>query len=909
MYKNIFLNNLDKFKLKINTKEPAIKWKNSKNYFKYFNFKKGNVGIPCGKNNNLIVLDIDLKDEGIEEFNKYIELHGNPNTLIVKTPNDGFHYYFTYNNSSETAKYLIENSLTNSTKYRGKGIDIRTTGGYIVAPNSSIDNKNYLIINDIEPIEMSETLILWLLVDRENCVKKKTNKVIKTKNIICKNKYIYDILDEQIVNILSKLDNSWYEEYDKWLLILTILKSLDKFEIFDNFSKKSKKYNYEVNLKLWNANNGCIDINYLILRINKEQKIKLPIINKCKSLPQLEIPSNIKQIKFNKKFLEIDDDIFNNNDTLIIKSDTGTGKTTYTSSQIKKYFNYIGEKYQFISIVNLINLCKQQSCTFKKNNLDIKSYKTDKVDYFEDNFIICINSLKKLDLMDDDFFIDKIIYIDEINSFLEGLTHNKNLDNYIKIIYEILIKLLKKAHKIIATDATILNNVFDFFKFRDVNKTIFIINEYKKYKGIKAIRVKNENLFLDKLNNDIKNNKYFLFGCDSCEIVTKLYLKFTKDYPEKTKNMILITSDSKFDIDDASEDFKNKWVFYSPSIITGVDFSIETKQNQYIYVKGDSISPSSIYQQSTRNRNIDKLYYYVDVKEHESKYESYEDVKENYKTLIEINHKINNICKQFNENEETYINENMFFNIFCYNEYIFDIYNTNKKMHYELILKTNGFILECEGDNMKIKLKTKKELEILYKSVDLVKEYLNDISDDKNNKDKYQDLIKNIQLFDLQTEEDIIKYKDFLNDKFKRNQFFNYIKLFNYDGLNIKENKNSYDIKNITTTNEKIKIIYKLYNDHTIKYLSLDEFDKIKNIKLTDDEFLYIKKLFRSEKEKPKNNNDLKYLIVGCIKNLIGNLGIIETIKNTDKDNKKITKFQINTNNEKKIKELKSKVS
>jgi len=185
--------------------------------------------------------------------------------------------------------------------------------------------------------------------------------------------------------------------------------------------------------------------------------------------------------------------------------------------------------------------------------------------------------------------------------------------------------------------------------------------------------------------------------------------------------------------------------------------------------------------------------------------------------------------------------------------------------------------LDCEGDDMKIKLKTKAELNALYKNIDIVEEYLNDISDDKNNKDKYQDLIKNIQLFDLQNNEDIIKYKDFLNDKFKRSQFFNYIKLFNYDGINIKENKNTYDVKNITNINGKIKIIYKLYSVHSIKYLSLDEFDKIKDVKLTDDEFMYIKKLFRSEKEKPKNNNDLKYLIVGCIKNLIGNLGIIET--------------------------------
>jgi predicted rRNA methylase YqxC with S4 and FtsJ domains len=71
-------------------------------------------------------------------------------------------------------------------------------------------------------------------------------------------------------------------------------------------------------------------------------------------------------------------------------------------------------------------------------------------------------------------------------------------------------------------------------------------------------------------------------------------------------------------------------------------------------------------------------------------------------------------------------------------------------------------------------------------------------------------------------------------------------------------------------------MIYKLYEDHNIKYLSLDDFDKIKDVKLTDDEFMYIKKLFRTVKEKPKKNTELKYLIIGCLNNLIGKLNIIK---------------------------------
>ena len=896
MYKNNFLNNLDKFKLIYNQKEPAVSWSNKRNYKKNITFTYNNVGFPCGLCNNLIIIDIDKKDEGIEEFDKYIKDFGKPETLIVKSANEGYHYYFTYKHSLQSASYLIENNLTNSTKYRGKGIDVRTNGGYIVAPNSSIYEKCYKIINDIEPIEIPETLLVWLLFEKNNIEvninNKKTNiskqhikKNNKNFNGITKNNFIYDISDEQIIEILNKLDYSWYDIYDKWLIVLTVLKSLNKFDIFDKFSKKSKKYDRENNLKMWNCNRACIDINYLIIKLNQEQKLNLPLIEKCKILPENIVLKNIKNVKFNKKHLEFDDDIFNNYDTLIIKSDTGTGKTTHTGKQLNSYFKYSGKKYQLISIVNLINLANQQLKSFKDNNIEITSYKDDNFDLIDGNFIICINSLKMLDIMDDDYFNDKIIYIDEITSFLEGLTHNDLLNKNIKTIYELLIKLLKRAHKIIVSDETIMDNVFEFLKFRSDDKKIFIVNEFNKYANIKAVRVKDENLFLNKINEHITNQKYFLFGCDSCEIITKIYLKCIKDFPDKAKNMILITSNSKFDIKNASLDFLNKWVFYSPSIMTGVDFSIETKQDHFIYIKGKSISPASIYQQTTRNRNIDTLFYYVNTHCTNSKYLSLEEVKNNYKKLIEINNNINNICKQFDEKEDTYINENMYFNLFCFNVYILDIYNTNKRFHYENILKNKGFILSCEGNIKKTNPKAQKIMNDLYDAQDIVNDYLTDTNISKNSNIKYKELIQGIKFFNLDTDESILKYKSILNDKFERTHFFNFVKLYNLKECELKTNNESYDIKNINSVNEKIKIIKKLYDDHKIKYLSLDEFEKVKQISITDNEFFYIKQIFRSEKEKPINGLQLKYLIMGALRNLISRLRIIECkeIKNKDR--------------------------
>ena len=63
-----------------------------------------------------------------------------------------------------------------------------------------------------------------------------------------------------------------------------------------------------------------------------------------------------------------------------------------------------------------------------------------------------------------------------------------------------------------------------------------------------------------------------------------LYNDCIKDVIEQDKDKFLfITSNSKIEIIDASKQFKNKFVFYSPSITTGIDFSIEDKQDVFIY--------------------------------------------------------------------------------------------------------------------------------------------------------------------------------------------------------------------------------------------------------------------------------------------------------------------------------------
>lgn len=899
-----------KFIIPKNKKTTYIKWSKSYNHIKDdIDTNKYNYGILTGEQNNLLVLDIDVKDEGIEEFNKYIKQFGDIKTFIQTTPSGGKHYFFNYKHSNPSVQHLINFSLTNSSKYRGKGLDIRSNGGYIVGSGSTINNIKYEIFNNVKPIEIPESLVLWLLENKNNFNVKNTNikKNKPTKNINI-NPYKFYITDDEIKNILDrlyKLDKSYCDNYNEWLIVLSVLKSLNKYEIFEEFSKKSpKKYHKERNLYFWNINEGVIDINYLIHIINNLDKTSKPIelVQKYKPFENILSIKEIKTLNINSENLKIDDKLFDNYDTIIFESAPGTGKTTHTIEQLKRYMGLHENKYRIITLVNLITLSKQQLEVFKKNKINISSYTDPNKDIENDNMVICLNSLAKvMNYLPDEYFKNVILYIDEINSFLEYLTTCTLLNNNIRHIYEILVRLIKHSHKVILSDAHINQNVFNFIKKRNNDTKLYVNNFYKKYKDIKAVNVKDENIFIDKINDDIKNNKYFLFGCDSCDTITKLYNDCLKKNPDKKNDMILITSESPFDITDANKQFKNKWVFYSPSIVTGVDFSIEVKQNHYIYVKGFTINPLGIYQQSTRNRNIDTLYYFFDTKQHECIYKSLDDVKKYYKIISNATDKINNVCRQFNDDDESYINENNFFDLYCFVEYQNDIYNTNKKVHYELILQHNGFILSTEGETKKITKEKQKELIDLVDNNNIVDEYINSDIKTRESDIKFRPLRDNINSFKLDNDEDIKTYKSILTNKFEKRDYLNFIKLIQNDETSTQNNahlnNSSYTIKELQTIENKINIIKKLYSTHNIDYLSLDKFDTIDKIKITDDEYdNVIKPIFRSTVDKPTNNEEFKKMIFRILKNLIGNLKIIENDNKTDSKNinKKINNYEWN---------------
>lgn len=969
MFNKNFTINYLKFKIPINSKVPTVQWKNEENYTKVIDIKKYNYGIPCGKINNLIVVDLDLEKEkdgeliqsGIEKFNEYIKQYGKFNTLTIKSRSGGIHYYFKYETENKQINKLIKQFKTTS-KFHNSSIDVRTNGGYIVGPGSKIYNKSYDIINNIEPIEMPENLALWLLAGKPKKIDKIKNekklKINKTKKTEYDHDFIYDITIEQATEIINKLPLEWTENRDKWLCVLTCLKNLNidgNKKLFVDFSKLStlKKHHTEEALKMneyqWENNHGTIDFNYLVLVVNKECKLNYPLFYKYKQI--ISKPLNFKNIvEVNCEKLKYDYKHFEENDIIIAKSTTGSGKTYNTADNCIKYLETNQDK-EIISIVYLQTLADQHIQSFHKDGKGIKlnDYRYCKKNELNENLVICLNSLLKLDFLTKEQIKNKIIYIDEFDSFNNYLTHNSQLDKHIKLIDNLLMKLIINAHKVIISDARIDENINNFLSIVDNKKIVFIDNKFKKYKGIKAIRFHDENEFISKIKEDIDNNNYFLFGCDSCskitnyfnevkpkndknkdnddddKIITDLFNKITSDYVDKSK-FLLITSKTSLKIKNANKEFKNKFVFFSPSIVTGLDFSINESQNQYLYINSLTINSQSLFQQSTRTRNLKNLLFYGNQRQNESIYDNLDDVKNKNKSLIETNYKIKNVCLNIDKNYNEEIVDNSFFNQWCFNEYKNDCYNTNKIAHFENILKNEGFKLEHIGKNKQLDKTiqksmakfSKEEEEINYNQ--FVNEYINEYK--ITNKNNVLDNEPNVVSFELNKNLLTTNYKNYLErlktlpltndelslDKFGKlimdeheyKSYFNILKLFKTNEYIITH------IDDLKKTSFENKIINNVYN----KIFLLRQFESLFNItpfdfnfnieqsnidKFTNDDFKLYAYVFRSEKKiKPNNVSSIRAFYTQMIKNIAG-INIIKSSQN-QKDGIRIRKYFLDDN-------------
>ena len=132
------------FPLAVNSKLPAIAGGKGHNdattdlnqIRAWWKDNEYNIGIACGSKSNLSVIDLDGKQgmNSAKQLSPFI-----PDTRLVQTPK-GTHIYLRHNVELKTTTNILDK------------IDIRSEGGYVVAPPSKVDGKEYKFKNPNAPI-------------------------------------------------------------------------------------------------------------------------------------------------------------------------------------------------------------------------------------------------------------------------------------------------------------------------------------------------------------------------------------------------------------------------------------------------------------------------------------------------------------------------------------------------------------------------------------------------------------------------------------------------------------------------------------------------------------------------------------------------------------------------------------
>ena len=779
-------------------------------------------------------------------------------------------------------------------------------------PNQTVDSgemlklfKHNIIRGDYEDFILNyfktEPTELKTITQQEKKKKSKKPKVEK--------KPITFISDKQLKSLLDQLDPSYVDDYSKWSIITNIFKGIDKYKLWDDWSKGSDRYNRFKNMNIWkNTKKIKFNVNFLInivgaTDIYKEYK---PLTNKkpdviynsnyvsnksfIKSLIQKEIKRTGETLTpeleqfLTRSIIETDPEILTEFDkinmfdysTVIIKSTTGTGKTTAIA-------NSIGNN-KIISIVSRISLGSQIISSFGECNILIKDYQTEKYKS-GDNYNVCINSLLKVEIDDDDLS-ETIIYIDEINSFVKHLMQLEGVD--IKRIFIHLLHLIKNCKLLILSDAVISDSVYELIKARDDN-IYFLENTFKKFKGVGAIRVLDEEFFKNKIEYRIKNDDYFLSAYDSKEIATKFYDDFISKYPQKIDSFLLITADHPFKITNASKQFLNKFVFYSPSITTAVDFSIDIPQDVFVYIKGNTIDPSESFQQATRTRNIKQLFYYIDRENGEEQYNDLENCSQQFLTFTKTADLLNNVSCYIDDFDEIKISNSTFTKLYIYIQYVKDIYNTNKLKHFQLILEQNEFDLSEVGEKKKLETGFLLSEASKEKELEELKKYI----DDPNN-EIYERFDKRVKVLNIPIESKYISiYSDLIVSQFKLDTFLDIIRFFKDERYLIKKvqiiKQKNYCVKWMSSIYNKI-LLYRQFESKynlDLEYNIKKPDELIEPFELPKDELDLYKKLFRFTFT-PKTKGDLFKLYICMIKHIAGN----EIIKT---ERKQVNKIRFNT--------------
>jgi hypothetical protein len=840
--------------------------------------------IATGYKNNIVVIDYDNKETTNKDF---LNMLFDADTLTISTPSGGYHFLFKYTD------LLKKNArgIFNNVDIRGnRGIifhGLREDGIYNISNNKPIkkikDNIINLLTNNINGSH----------IDKPTQTTTNKDKQRQTKTIIKK----YDVSKDEIFELLELLPTDYLDEYNEWLKITYILWGMNEYDIWDKWSRKSKKYNEKKNKEIWEHlknddiyNNDFLYLIWLVKFHNKDINIR-----NIERIYKEYIPTNEEYLKssktINKQYLTIYD-IDNTYKINLIQSSTGTGKTTnainYTKIEQEKNPNI-----KILSITHLKTIADDHYKRFNEKKIKIDHYKNINNGFYDNNdysgLVIVINSIIKLKNID---FSNYIIYLDEITALFDTLLNSPTIKHRKEVLIT-FIKILNECHLIIGTDG-IINDISYSFMSQALpeEKINFVINTYQNFKDKPAYFIEDYKHIENKIIDDLNNNSVFICCFNTKRHTDRIEALILKENPEYKEQILKYTSTHGEEIKDIKEEWENKIILYSPSIVQGIDYNPKDALNIYCFIFGENtINPIQSSQQIARNRNPLNTYIYIEGCKNKITFKNgINEIKKYYK---EIDTTQTNIFNDLIDTQTTFKGVEYFDNPFTELFYKYrnddDILRSSYKYHLKTILKNKGYniIDELIYDKISINKKEEKQKKqeltdiINNKNTELFEKYLNN---ELSPTDKYKtDLDKKIELLDLNIKADkeiITLHKDILIDNINFSLFFNVIYyLCNNKISSIKKiqdrNNEDYTYQTIKEPQILMNTYKRLILTYTPEinpyYFAYDE-SKINNdiINMTDEDYKMLKSITKTTRQKPNNKIELLRLIYLLAKKIYG---------------------------------------
>jgi len=390
------------------------------------------------------------------------------------------------------------------------------------------------------------------------------------------------------------------------------------------------------------------DLNYIIRAVNEDRKK-----DKLSPVPKIEIihferpclsEANQRRVTAEIDVQYLESEMFMRS-TVAVESCTGTGKTSafveYAKRINKPIISVCARRSQVETHVNYFNKCGISTVQYD----DSDSFHNLNVGV--DSIVITIDSLPKLrgkfPHEGSEPLCNYILLFDEFHSLNSHIFFSTTLRHKRRSVMKTMRWLLKHAGKVVVMDNEITDldlAVLDSALGKDSETCVdlvFIKNTRKKYCGIQVFYEECDEM-LEKMLEDMENDRGFTVPCNTKKQTDRIMIKLLEKAktigldPDRFK---LYTSEQGKVPENVNREWSGNFVFYSPTITTGIDFQPDEAQNVYVFIDGEgTTSPASILQMITRNRRINEVHVSAINMKNMTEFTSYEQMCQRLDTLL-----------------------------------------------------------------------------------------------------------------------------------------------------------------------------------------------------------------------------------------------------------------------------------